>query len=97
MKYPLAIAEQAKKVIKISGGGTRPLGGPRPLGPFDPSIIRRKGKKKLIKISAGGKKRRERALHHLITGSMSPRFPDLNSPLGKALLCYMLPLDDTIS
>src|SRR3989442_2726164 len=46
-----------KKVIKISGGGARPLGGPRPLGPFDPSIIRRKGQKKpkkAIKISGGG-------------------------------------------
>src|SRR2546425_11965767 len=45
MKYPLARAEEAKKVIKISGGGARPLGGPRLLGPFDPSIIRRNGKK----------------------------------------------------
>src|SRR2546425_8713100 len=61
MKYPLARAEEAKKVIKISGGGARPLGGPRLLGPFDPSIIRRKGKKKnkkkpkkVIKISGGG-------------------------------------------
>src|SRR5437899_7056872 len=49
--------KKPKKVIKISGGGTRTLGGPRQLGHFDPWIIRRKGKKKLIKIKAGGKKR----------------------------------------
>src|SRR6184192_536564 len=45
--------KKPKKVIKISDGAARPLGGPRPLGPFDPSIIRRKGKKKTKKTKKG--------------------------------------------
>src|SRR5437867_11047702 len=53
--------------------------------PFQPPSSRLFPYTTLFRSSAGGKKRRERALHHLITGSMSPRFPDLNSPHGKAL------------